>query len=217
MGLKKLTAARLARIAGTLLLMAGAIAFMSIITAESLYPTVYTTGGSEISDLGGTDPPNSIIVQPSAAIFDTAMMVTGVFLIVGSGCAYAAYRRKSLAIPLALFGIGALGVGIFPGYTGGTHLIFAELTFISGAVAAILSYRLLAGPLRYIAVLLGAIALVNTIAYTFLQESWFVAAGLGIGGLERWIVYPVLLWTIGLGGYLLGMRDQASPVSVNRR
>ncbi len=35
-----------------------------------------------ISDLGGTEPPHSIIVQPSAAIFNTTMSIAGVLLIV---------------------------------------------------------------------------------------------------------------------------------------
>ena len=30
---------------------------------------------------------------------------------------------------------------------------------------------------------------------------------LGIGGIERWIVYPVILWVIAFGGYLSGRAD----------
>lgn len=198
---------RLTLIAGALLFLAGAGGFMGIITAESLYPGDYTTGGSMISDLGGTEPPNSIVLRPSAAIFNATMIVTGILLIAGCACLYAAQWRKSLTVPLALFGIGAVGVGVFPGNTGGPHDLFAQLTFISGGVAAILSYGSLAGPLRYIAAALGAIALVNLGAYLVLQEAWFVA-GLGLGGLERWIAYPVLLWLVGLGGYLMGTRDR---------
>jgi hypothetical membrane protein len=209
---KRLTPARLARIAGVLLFLAGAVAFMGIITAESLYPSGYTTGDSMISDLGGTEPPNSIVVQPSAAIFDATMCVAGILIVVGALCVYAAQRRKSLAIPLALFGVGALGVGIFPGLTGGIHQVFAMLTFIGGGVTAILSLLSLRGPLRYISAGLGAITLVNFFAYVVLQEGWFVA-GLGVGGLERWIAYPVVLWVIGLGGYLLGTRDDAAGAS----
>ncbi len=209
MARKRLSPTTLARIAGALLFLAGAAAFMGIITAESLYPSGYTTGGSMISDLGGTEPPNSVVVQPSAAIFDTTMMVTGILIIVGTVSVYAAYRRKSLAIPLVLFGVGALGVGVFPGHTGGVHQLFAQLTFMSGGIAAILSYRSITAPLRYISAGLGAIALVNLSAYIVLQDGWFVA-GLGLGGLERWIAYPVVLWVIGIGGYLLGARNDAA-------
>ncbi len=197
---------KLTLISGALLFLAGAGAFMGIITAESLFPGDYTTGGSMISDLGGTEPPNSVVLQPSAAIFDTTMIVTGILLIAGCVCLYAAHWRKSLTMPLALFGIGALGVGVFPGSTGVPHDLFAQLTFIGGGVAAILSYGSLTGPLRYIAAALGTIALVNLGAYLVLQEAWFVA-GLGLGGLERWIAYPIVLWLMGLGGYLMGTRD----------
>lgn len=203
---KNPTPTGLARIAGALFFVAGAGVLMGIIIAESLYPGGYTTADSMISDLGGTEPPHSIVVQPSAAIFDTTMIVSGILIIVGTVCVYAAYRRASLAIPLTLFGMGALGVGIFPGHTGGIHEFFALLTFISGGVAAILSYRSLTAPLRYIVAGLGVIPLANLVAYIVLQDGWFVT-GLGLGGLERWIAYPIVLWLIGLGGYLLGARD----------
>lgn len=192
----------LTRTAGALLFLAGVVVLMGIITAEALYPADYSTGGNMISDLGGSEPPDSVVLQPSATIFDAAMVITGLFIILGALCAYAALRRPSLSIPLALFGIGAVGVGIFPGHTGTVHAIFAQITFIGGAVAAILSFRSLIGPLRYIAVALGAIALINLLGYMVLQDGWFVT-GLGLGGLERWVAYPVLLWLIGLGGYLM--------------
>jgi hypothetical protein len=33
---------------------------------------------------------------------------------------------------------------------------------------------------------------------------------LGIGGVERWIVYPVVLWITAFGGYLSGRADGRS-------
>lgn len=41
-------------------------------------------------------------------------------------------------------------------------------------------------------------------------------APLGIGGVERWIVHPVVLWITAFGGYLSGRADGRSdnaPVS----
>jgi hypothetical protein len=32
-----------------------------------------------------------------------------------------------------------------------------------------------------------------------------VYLGLGAGGMERMVVYPVLLWSIGFGGYLMAI------------
>ena len=196
---------RALRLAGALLFLAGAGAFMGIITAESLYPRVYTTGGNMISDLGGTEPPHSIVLQPSAAIFDTTMLVTGVLIILGAIGVYVATHSKAVGISTLLFGVGALGVGLFPGDTGGIHELFAMLTFVSGGVAAVLSWRVVAGPLKVISVALGAIALVNFGAYLVLEDAWFVT-GLGLGGLERWIAYPIIFWLVGFGGYLMGAR-----------
>jgi hypothetical protein len=65
------------RLGGSLLTLAGVTILMGIITAEALYPTTFTTGGNEISDLGGTRPPNSLIFQPSAMIFDLSMWPSG--------------------------------------------------------------------------------------------------------------------------------------------
>jgi len=196
---------RAMRLAGALLFLAGAGVFMGIITAESLYPRVYTTGGNMISDLGGTEPPHSIVLQPSAAIFDTTMLVAGALIILGAIGVYAATRSKAVGISTLLFGVGALGVGLFPGDTGGIHELFAMVTFVSGGVAAVLSWRVVAGPLRVIAAALGAVALVNFVAYIVLEDAWFVT-GLGVGGLERWIAYPIILWLVGFGGYLMGAR-----------
>jgi hypothetical protein len=33
-------------------------------------------------------------------------------------------------------------------------------------------------------------------------------AAMGEGGGERWIAYPIILWVMALGGYLMGMHDE---------
>lgn len=197
---------QLLRLAGLLLTVAGIGVFMGIITAEALYPADYSTGASMISDLGGSEPPNSVVLEPSATIFNSVMTVGGVIILAGTLCCWLAARRKVIAVPLALLGIGALGVGVFPGDTGTVHAVFAQLTFIAGGVAAILSALVVGSPLRYLTVVLGAVPLVNLTLYIALQDDWFVS-GLGLGGLERWIAYPVVLWLVVFGGYLMASRN----------
>lgn len=189
-------------VAGALFFLAGVVAIMGIISGEALYPG-YNTAENEISDLGATRPPNSIILQPSATIFDTTMMIVGICFIVGSYCLHRASTRRSVTIPALLLGIGALGVGIFPGNFGEVHAIFALLTFVSGGLAAILSYRVLSAPMKYMAVALGAIGLSSLMMYMFLGESSPLAS-MGDGGVERWVAYPIILWSMGFGGYLMG-------------
>jgi hypothetical membrane protein len=189
-------------IAGVLLFSAGVLAFLGIITAETLYPG-YSTSQNMISDLGATEPPNSIIIQPSSSIFSASLAVCGLLVTVASYFVHCAFSRKSVSVLMGLFGVGVLGVGIFNGSYGTIHGIFALLAFIMGGLAAIASSRVERAPLNYFSAALGGIALLDLVLYYILGNASPFAA-FGLGGLERWIVYPVLLWVIGFGGYLMG-------------
>ncbi|TLY13612.1 MAG: DUF998 domain-containing protein [Thaumarchaeota archaeon] len=67
-------------------------------------------------------------------------------------------------------------------------------TLVAGAAA----YKVERSPLSYFSVLLGIFSLVATILYVD-----GVYLGLGGGGMERMIVYPVLLWSIAFSGQLI--------------
>ena len=188
-------------IAGTLLFLAGVIAIMGIITAEAFYPSGYTTSNSEISDLGATRPPNSIIMQPSATIFNSTMILTGIMVLIGAYCIFLTNRKLLFNVPFGLFGLGVLGVGIFPGNVEVLHPISAMITFIFGGIAAITSSKIIDSPFRYISICFGIIALVCLFFANF-----FIPI-LGDGGTERWIAYPIVMWLTGLGGYLLGTKS----------
>lgn len=194
---------RYLQVAGFLLFFTGLVAFMGIITAEALYPPGYSTSQNAISDLGATEPPDSVIEQPSATIFNTVMIVSGAFVIISAYCLQRGFRRWAAPVLIALFGLGALGVGVFPGDRGNLHVFFALLAFITGGLAAIVSLTITTRPFSYISVLLGVIALVTLLLYFIMGDS-SPMAGLGIGGVERWVAYPIMLWATGLGGYLMG-------------
>jgi hypothetical membrane protein len=186
-----------------LLACAGVAVFMAIITAEALYPAPFNTADNTISDLGATIPPNSVILQPSATIFDVSMIVAGLMIVVGAFFVHRAFARKAVTIPLALFGIGAIGVGVFPGNHLAPHQLFAMTAFISGGVAAVLAAKVLVAPLRQMSVVIGVISLVSFVLAMFMLE-WAPVAELGEGGIERWIVYPAVLWLTVFGGALMG-------------
>jgi hypothetical membrane protein len=194
------------RLGGGLLTIAGVTILMGIITAEALYPKTFATGGNEISDLGGTRPPNSLIFQPSAMIFDLSMAAIGILVIAGSRFVHRIFGQRSVTIPMAALGVGALGVGLFPGNTGAPHAIFAMVTFVAGGVAAVSAARVTTAPFRLISFVLGAVSLLTLTSYILLGESSPMVA-FGIGGIERWIVYPAILWVIAFGGYLSGRAD----------
>ena len=188
-------------VAGTLLFLAGSVILMGIITGEIFYPPGYSTALNDISDLGGTRPPNSVVYEPWATIFNATIIVAGLLIIGGTGGVHRYFRKWLSSIFLGLFGIGVLGVGVFPGHVAVYHGLFSMLTFVAGGVAAIVSFQVVATPYRYLGIAYGSLALV------FLFGARYFISILGSGGTERWVAYPILLWLIGFGAYLLGMNE----------
>lgn len=194
------TSARFSTLGGMLLMVAGAAILMGIITAEALYPTAYSTRHNTISDLGAMRPHN-IVRQPSAAIFDWTMIVTGILVIAAACCMYRALSRRGMPVAVALLGLGILGVGIFPGNHPAPHQAFSMLAFVAGGVAAVLGSWMQAPALRYFSLLLGTVALLSLAVGVFFID-WSPAARLGEGGVERWVAYPVVLWMVSFGAFL---------------
>lgn len=192
------------RLSGLLYFLAGAIALMGIITAEAFYPSVYTTFNNEISDLGSTKPPNIIIHQPSASIFNTTMFVVGMLSIVASIFQHLHFKKFLFTVPVILFSFGLVGVGLFPGNVSPYHGMSSLLAFITGSIAAIFSFKIAAVPFKYIGLAFGFIGLTTWIAVVFTPN--LLLPFIGLGGTERWVVYPVMLWLSGLGGYLMNVR-----------
>ncbi len=200
--------------AGALLFVSGVLAFMGIMTAEVTYPG-YSTHTNYISDLGGTQPPESIIKQPAATIFTATIAVNGILWIVSAYCVYRGLgSTRSVAafsVLLALSGISSLGIATFNQTTQTSfafHTVFGFISFTVGGLAAIVAYGFLRSPLRYFSVILGIISLASfwvPIALDFtIGVDNPVSTLLGPGGLERWAAYPLSLWILGFGGYLMG-------------
>ncbi|MDH5361974.1 MAG: hypothetical protein OEW84_01500, partial [Aigarchaeota archaeon] len=78
--------------------------------------------------------------------------------------------------------------------------------------SAIASYKLQKPPLSYVSVLLGALSLVAGVLFNpymgLPRESSATYLGLGKGTMERIVIYPILLWIIGLGSHLTGSMDR---------
>src|SRR5205814_1129744 len=114
---------------------------------------------------------------------------------------FRACKDRILMIVVLPAGAGAVGVGVFTeNAPDGLHSIVSFITFLFAALSAILAFRVLRPPLSYLSVLLGVGSLLALVLY--ISKNDF---DLGNGGMERMIVYPVLAWGIGFGGYLLGM------------
>lgn len=190
-------------IAGALLAAAGSVILMGIITAEALYPALYTTNANEISDLGATRPPDSVILQPSASIFNLTMIATGLAVAAAGVMLLRTGERRFLSISVLLNGVGILGVGIFPGNVGAIHPWFALLAFLAGGLCGVAGGRARGGPVSWFSYAFGGVTLVTLMGVAFGGLEVPPLEDLGDGGAERWIAYPVVLWQVMFGGSLM--------------
>jgi hypothetical membrane protein len=188
------------KIAGITLMIGCLQFFLAVNLAETLFPG-YNISINTLSYLGGTIPP----VEPSATIFNISVILLGVlglasvYLILKSG------GCRLFSTCLTLSSIGAVGVGIFPSYTGFMHLLFSMITFTFGSLAVLFSYRLgLNIPMVIVSMAMGLISLITIILLFLLGIGTAnpLIALLGVGGAERFIIYPVLIYLTALGGYL---------------
>ena len=190
-------------LAGLSFFAAGVVIFMGIITAEALYPLPYSTFGNEISDLGGTRPPEGLVFQPSATIFNSAMLLAGLLTTFGAVLVHRVFGRWYVTLPIAVLGVGVILVAIFPGNTGAPHALSAMVAFFAGGFAAVFSTFVVRTPFASALLALGIVNLSLLASYFALGDAnpmWV----LGVGGAERWVAYPEILWLLGFGGYLAG-------------
>lgn len=187
-------------------MLAGVAILMGIITAEALFTFPYSTANNTISDLGSTWQPGDQVREPSATIFNWTMILTGLMIAAAATVTRRTIGSRALTISLTLLGVFIFLVGIFPGNeingspdTSGVHPVVALLTFLSGGVAAILAGRVTRAPFRYISIALGVVALLS-----IALSGWLGDTKLGSGGIERWVAYPIVLWLVAFGAYVLG-------------
>jgi len=173
--------------AGVLIFIGTMWFLMGIIISEALYPGYHVT--RMISDLG---------VGSTAPIYNSAIFGFGLLLIAAAYLLYTAGINRCFLVLLALIGLGAAGVGIFPENIAVPHSICAITVFVCGGLCAILGYRVFSTPWSWISPILGVITLV---AVVLLGVKIYL--GLGSGGMERMIAYPLIIWAISTGAYLM--------------
>jgi hypothetical membrane protein len=129
------------------------------------------------------------------------LLVLAVFLI---QTAFPARRSRTIGLGLlAIAGIGAIGVGLSPEDVNITvHSLSALLAFAGGGLAlVVLGFAMFRDTrwdgFRAFSILCGLVGLVALVL--FASKDY---AGLGVGGMERLIVAPVLLWAIVVGVHL---------------
>lgn len=183
------------KLSGSLLFIGSTQFILGIILSEALYPG-YNTSTQTISSLG---------VGPSAIIFNSSILLMGVLGLIGVYFLHQVYKFNLFSILLGLAYIGAIGVGIFTEAltTFDLHVIFSFMAYVFGGIAAIISYKQQKQPMSIFSVILGAVSLLAIIILASGNN-----LGLGLGGIERIVAYPLLLWLVGFGSQLLSKNEK---------
>lgn len=177
-----------------------------LMIAEAYYPG-YSISQNYISDLGATCNVTCRFIQPTSMIFNSSIIILGIVVLIASYLLRRGFGAVLLPALLAISGLGMIGVGIFTEAAGVLHVIFSFLTFLFIGMTAIAAYRFQKRPMSYFSVLVGIVTLLALFMF-----SNGIYLGLGPGGMERVIVYPVMLWAIGFGGHLIAWeRHEAVP------
>jgi hypothetical membrane protein len=194
--------------AGTALFVGGVQFTILWFLSEVLYPG-YSVTHNYISDLGTSCSGRgaACLLPPAWWVFDLSEIVFGFLIVLAAYFFYRAYPYKPVATVFVITGIALIGTGAFDESFGPWHILFSLITFLFAGLSAVITFRFQRSPLSYLSVLLGVISLVALVLYIPVGGDFGNLIGIGQGGLERLIVYPVLMWSVGFGGYLIGQED----------
>lgn len=184
-------------LAGVLFLIGSVQFLLAMLVGEGMRPA-YSISTNAISDLG---------LDSTALLFNASILLLGILTLAAAYFYHRTHKLLWLTIPFFLAGIGPIGVGLFPENVAVLHGIFALISFLFGGLVAILVSFRTRPPFRYLGIVLGAAGLVALVLFTSGQY-----LGIGFGGMERMIAYPVLFWEIAFGGYLMSVPE---PVPAN--
>ena len=185
------------RLSGLLFFIGGAQFLLLTTLAESLYPN-YSVRNNFLSDLG--------VVEPSATAWNTSIFLSGLLFVTG---AYMLFRSFGRPDRLALFlyvlaGIGAVATGLLNENTfPDAHQIVSLMAFIFGGISAVVTYRLVQVPFKYVSPLLGLFTLVSLVLLIAGFRQQF-----GNGLMERLVAFPEIIWLMAFGGYLMNSRQE---------
>jgi hypothetical membrane protein len=200
---------RTLKTAGALAFVAAAQWVLLVIVAEARYPN-YTTNQNFLSDLGatchrGVAVAPCVIVSPSSFIWNSTLALMGLLSLASAILFYSATRKVGFSILFGLWGLGALIAGAVPETLLSVHELGSLAAFVGGSLAAMIAFRLLSSPLRFFSLLLGLLSFASLIPSTFSGPfyRWNGIFGLGLGGTERMVVYPIIIWEIAFGAYLM--------------
>jgi hypothetical membrane protein len=187
-----------------ILFFALAAGFMTVIMLAASIAPAYDFHGGAISDLG--------VIDETALLFNVGLVAVGLLNIGGGYAFWRSHRHGWLLVLYVLAGAGAIGAGLIPLGTSDLHSIFALFAFVFFNAEAVGTGYVLHGPMRLISWLAGGAGMAYVVIMIIGDAgNPAIFGAIGHGGAERLIVYPVMLWMVALGGYLMsGGSERAS-------
>lgn len=181
-----------------LLLIMGSAQFLTVMMIGEAVAPDYSMHANAISDLG--------VIKETRTFFNPSMFIVGLLNLVAGYFFFRVHGSRILLCVFGIGGIGAMGAALFPlDSPVKIHGLFALLAFLFMNIEALLGSRLFKGPLTIMSVVAGITGLIFLVMMVLVDGgSVDVSGSIGHGGTERMIAYPVLIWLVIVGGYLLG-------------
>jgi hypothetical membrane protein len=190
---------------------------VQVVAASAWTKPPYSWRLNAISDLGAISCgsfDDRLVCSPLHGLMNTSLILLGLGMAIGSVLIYQAVHRSRVGFSMmALAGIGAILVGLFPEDTiYWAHLVGQDLAFIIGNIALIFfGFTLHVNRwLKWYSVSSGVVALVAL--YLFLSQQRFF---LGLGGMERIVGYPLVIWLIVIGLYMAKYHKELAATHVD--
>ncbi len=190
------TASQAQRRLSGVLLFSLAAQFMTVIMLGASMAPGYDIAQGAISDLG--------VIDETQLLFNASLIAVGALNLAAGYLLYRAHDRPWILGIFVLAAVGAAGAGLLPLDASGLHGIFALAAFLFFNVEAIAVATLVTGPMRVVSWIAGLVG-IGFVVLMVVGDSGNpgVFGPIGHGGAERMIVYPVMLWLIAFGGYLM--------------
>lgn len=201
----------LVRLGAWTLILAVVQFFVFHLMVQFAWPEPYSWAHNNISDLGavGCGPwegDGRYVCSPLHAWMNASFVIQGVLLITSlilTRPLWHSFLTTTSRVFIFLAGLGWILAGVAPADVNeGLHVLAAFLVFFCGNIGLLYAERAGRGEetwtVRAYSLSLGAIGLVATAL--FMGEVWFI---FGMGGMERLVVFPLQVWAVLTGTFLL--------------